>query len=258
MTTTAGDGLENGPLPLSPLRRVRARRVLRALSAAIAHEVSQPLTGMLANAGAGLRWLDRDAPDIAEARAALERIVADGLRAGEILDSLRGMFAPETRERAAVDVNAVLRQVLAEAEAALHGGRIAVRPSFDDAIPEIVGDPVLLRQAAANLVGNAIEAMAAVDDRPRVLRVETDRLDATTVLVTVADSGPGVAADRRDWVFEPFHSTKPRGMGFGLTFCRAIVEAHGGRLWIADNPPRGATFRFTLPRDGGAWTETAG
>jgi signal transduction histidine kinase len=235
-------------------RRVREAQLLsmQALSASIAHEVNQPLASMVTNANAGLRWLVRERPDLTETRAALERIGRDGLRAGRIIEGIRAIFRKGVQDRVTLDLNRLLQAVLArcEDEARQHGATIRLR--LDDRLPAVSACTVQLEQVVSNLATNAFEAMAGAQGQPRVLRVTTAPGEGGGVRVSFADAGSGVAEDQRHHIFEPFFTTKPEGTGMGLMYCRSILEAHGGRLWMEDNEPRGAIFHFTLPAAPGA------
>jgi signal transduction histidine kinase len=233
-------------------RRAREARLatMEALSASIAHEVSQPLGTLMTNAAAASRWLDRATPDLAQARAALERIVTDGDRASSVVQSIRTMFRSGTKERSALDLNELIREVLGHTRAETQLGRVAVRTELDPALPPVTGNRVQLQQVVLNLVMNAVDAMSTVVDRPRTLRISSVRQEPGGVLVSVADAGSGVDPSHQGRIFEPFFTTKGHGMGMGLMLCRSTVEAHGGRLWMTPNEPHGTIFQFTLPASG--------
>ncbi|KAA0679275.1 MASE4 domain-containing protein [Roseomonas genomospecies 6] len=232
-------------------RRVRDARLasLEALSASIAHEVNQPLASMVTNAGAGLRWLDRPSPDLVEARAALRRISDDGHRAARVIACIRATFRKAPPERRRLDVNGVIQSALDRTEGERRLNRIALRTDLQQRLPPVNGSPVQLEQVLLNLIANADDAMSTVTDRPRVLSIRSRRHGAADILVSVEDTGTGLQADHGERLFEPFFTTKEHGIGMGLTICRSIVEAHGGRLWGDANHPQGAAFRFTLPAD---------
>jgi signal transduction histidine kinase len=233
-------------------RRAREARLatMEALSASIAHEVSQPLGTLVTNAAAASRWLDRATPDLAQARAALERIVADGDRASSVVESIRTMFRTGSMERAPLNLNELIREVLGHTRAETQLGRVAVRTELDPALPPVTGNRVQLHQVVLNLVINAVDAMGTVVDRPRTLCVSSASPEPGSVLVSVADAGSGLDPAHQDRIFEPFFTTKGHGMGMGLLFCRSIGEAHGGRLWMTPNVPHGTIFQFTLPASG--------
>ena len=217
------------------------------LTASIAHEVNQPIAGTVANAQAGLRWLGAKPPNLDEARQAFARIVRDSSRAGAVVSRIRNLIkkAPPGDER--VDINAAIREVieLTRSEAMRHG--VSVQPSLVEGLPRTQGDRVELQQVILNLILNAVEAMSEMSEGPRELLITTGKAESCEVLVAVRDSGPGLAPAALEHLFEAFHTTKPNGLGLGLSICRSIIEAHGGRLWASANAPRGAVFQFTLP-----------
>lgn len=233
-------------------RRARQNRLTatEALSASIAHEVNQPLASMVTNASAGLRWLDREQPQIDEIRAALERIVADGHRANRIVAGIRAMFVKPTQERAPLDLNRMIAATLRQLAGDVRLARVEVRTAFDDDLPPVIGNALQLEQVLCNLIDNAVDAMCATPGQ-RLLLLSSRRQPHGEILVAIADNGSGLAEAGRDRIFEPFFTTKPNGMGMGLMFCRTVIEAHGGRLWASDNEPRGAVFQFTLPATAG-------
>jgi signal transduction histidine kinase len=245
---------------VSAERRAREARLttMEVLSASIAHEINQPLASMVTNADAGLRWLDRKDPDLDEARAALKRIVRDGHRAGKVIDSIRMMFKKGGPERIPLNMNDIIQEVLRHIQIEVQLGRVSVQTEFSGQLPFVTGNPVQLQQVMLNLVTNAVDAMSSTVDRARVLRIKSDLHESGNVLVSVEDSGTGLAPEYRDRIFEPFFTTKSHGMGMGLMICRSIIEAHGGRLWIMDNGPQGAIFQFTLPADEENDSPTAG
>jgi len=228
-------------------RRARQNRLtaIEALSASIAHEVNQPLASMVTNASAGLRWLDRQQPQIEEAKAALERIVADGHRANRIVGGIRAMFVKPTQERVPLDINQIAIATLKQLAGDVRLARVQVLTELEDDLP-VIGNAVQLQQVLCNLIDNAVDAMCATTGQ-RLLLLSSRRQPHGDVLVAVADNGSGLAEVDRDRIFEPFFTTKPNGMGMGLMFCRTVIEAHGGRLWASDNSPRGTVFSFTLP-----------
>jgi signal transduction histidine kinase len=217
------------------------------LSASIAHEVKQPLTAMVAQSSAALRWLSQNTPNLSEARVALEKISVAGSRAAQIVDNLRSMFRKETDERRSLNVNNLIGNVLALTIHELQKNDISVQTAFaDGAEPKTLGNQAQLEQVFLNLLVNAIEAMSASDSGPRILQVKTSVSEADGVLITVADSGPGIDGKNIDRIFNAFYTTKPAGMGMGLSICRSIVESHGGRLW-ASRSDRGLIFHVSLP-----------
>src|SRR5271166_2123847 len=217
------------------------------LTASIAHEVNQPVAATVANAQAGLRWLGAEPPNLDEARQAFGRIVRDGDRAGAVVGRIRSLIkkAPPIDER--VDINAAIREVieLTRSEAIKNG--VSVQAELGEGLPPVQGDRVELQQVTLNLVLNATEAMSGISERARELVITTGKSESCDVLVAVRDSGPGLAPAALEHLLEAFHTTKPNGLGLGLSICRSIIEAHGGRLWASDNAPHGAVFQFTLP-----------
>ena len=228
------------------LARVSRLTTLGELTAAIGHEVSQPVGAMIASAGACSRWLAATPPDIAEARATLEHIVADGSRARDIITRIRALTKRQLPRKELLDVNRKILDVLQLADHELHSHGVVLRTDLDATLPRVTGDRVQLQQVVLNMVVNAIEAMRGVHDRPRELTVVSGRLP-NAVSVEVRDSGIGFGANGAERVFEAFYTTKAEGVGIGLSISRSIVEAHGGQLWARANEPHGAVFAFSLP-----------
>jgi len=218
---------------------------LGELAASIAHEVNQPLSGIVSNGSACLRFLDRDTPDVGEAREAARDIVRDGKRAGEIIDRLRALYKKTPPQRHRVDINEIIGEMvlLLRGEGTRHG--ISIRTDLAGELPRITADRVQLQQVLMNLMLNAIEAMKETGG---VLTVKSQRDENGRVLVSVSDTGVGLPPDKADQIFNAFFTTKPQGSGMGLAISRSIVESHGGRLWATPNDGRGAIFHFTLPK----------
>jgi PAS domain S-box-containing protein len=241
-----------GERTLEELRRELAHlmrvSVLGELSGAMAHEISQPLAAILANAQAAQSYLSRGPSGTNEVAAILEDIVADDLRAGEVIRSLRKMLRKGETELETVDINEVTREVLDLAQGDMITKNVSVFLRFAPDLPPVRADRVQLQQVLLNLIVNACEAMAAGTSPGRRLRIMTDLGKEETVHITIQDSGPGVPPEMRDRVFEPFLTTKSGGLGLGLTICRSIVMAHGGRLWHTGNETGGASFHLALPR----------
>src|SRR5216684_4278221 len=214
------------------------------LTASLTHEVNQPIAAAVTNANTCLRWLTRDHPDVEEARAAAMRIVKDGMRAADIIKRIRLLFKKGTPERELVDVNEVIREmiVLLRSEATRY--KILVRTELAD-LPQVMGDRLQLQQVLMNLMINGIDAMKDVEGT-RELAIKSQRAENEHVLVSVSDTGVGLPVQQADQIFEAFFTTKVQGTGMGLSISRSIVESHGGRLWAAENSPRGASFYFTL------------
>jgi PAS domain S-box-containing protein len=232
------------------LTRVNRIMLVGEMTSSIAHEISQPLTGVVSNAGTALRWLAAKPPEIEEARHYLELIIKDGNRASEVIKRIRGLVRKESQRADDVDINEAVREVVALANTELDKNRIAVAIELASDVPVVKADRVQLQQVVLNLVANAVEAMCAVSDQPRELVLVTGMNDANEVFVEVRDSGPGLDPTNVDALFRSFYSTKPDGTGMGLSISRSIVEAHGGDLSAEPNHPHGAVFRFTVPTDG--------
>ncbi len=234
-------------LAQADLARVTRVTTLGELTASIAHEVNQPLAAVVANAEACLRWLDRGTPDLDEARRSVERIVKDAKRAAEVIRRVRALLNKADTQKAPLNVNDVVKEVIALVQRELLSHRVSPRMELAPALPLVLADRVQLQQVIINLVMNGIEAMQPVTDRPRELVIRSHQDEAHQVLVTVKDCGVGISAENADRLFNAFFTTKSSGMGMGLSICRSIIEAHGGRVWAAPNLPRGTTFHFTLP-----------
>ena len=222
------------------------------LSASIAHEVSQPLAAALTNTQTALRWLGRDPPDLAKVQQALERIVSNGKRAGDVIDGLRALIKKAPPALESLDINEVLDEIILLTRVEAVKNRVSVRKQFAEDLPRVQGARVQLQQVILNLMVNAIEAMSEDNDGVRDLQIGTGRDASEGVLVTVRDSGPGLTPAMLERVFEAFYTTKPTGLGIGLSICRSIIEAHGGKLWARAAEDRGAVFQFTLPSTGSA------
>jgi signal transduction histidine kinase len=240
-------------------RREREVRLMTggAVAATIAHEVAQPLSGMINSANAGLRWLDRPAPDLDETRAALKQVVAAGHRAGEVIHSVRAIFKKDAPKYSSIDVNELIGDVLALVRADLQRHRVSVESTPKERLPRISGDRVQLQQVLVNLIINAIDSMAGRDG-PSILRLRSESPDGASVLVSVEDTGMGIASPDVDRIFNPLFTTKSDGMGMGLSICRSIIEAHDGQLRIASSSPNGTVFQFVLRADGRDRPESRG
>jgi len=217
------------------------------LTASIAHEVRQPVGATVTNAQAALRWLGAQPPNLQEVRQALTRIVKDGDRASEVVGRIHGFIKKTPSRKEAFEINASILEVIAltGGEAVKHG--ISVRTQLAEGLPVIQGDRIQLQQVILNLMMNAVEAMSGVPEGPRELLISTDKAESDGVFVAVRDSGPGLSPASLERAFEAFYTTKSGGLGMGLSICRSIIEAHGGRLWSMANEPRGAVFQFTVP-----------
>jgi C4-dicarboxylate-specific signal transduction histidine kinase len=229
---------------LTHMNRVATAGVL---SASIAHEINQPIGATVVNAQAALRFLARKPVDLEEIRQIFEEIVKDGIRASEVFDRIRNLTrkAPARRDR--FDINSAIREVIELTGGEAAKNCVAVHTLLADELPLVDGDRVQLQQVVLNLIVNAIQAMGGVAQNTRALRIRSENTDLERVRVAVEDSGPGLPQETLERLFEPFYTTKPDGMGLGLSICRSIVEAHGGQLSARRRVPHGATFEFVLP-----------
>jgi C4-dicarboxylate-specific signal transduction histidine kinase len=225
--------------------------LLGELSGAVAHELNQPLTAILSNAQAAQRFLAQAPPDMAEVGDILADIVAEDKRAGEVIRRLRALYRKGEAQLQPVDLNEVAREVLQLTQGDLIAREVSVTTRLAAILPTVRGDRVQLQQVLLNLIVNACDAMSAIAADERALTIATARDGADAVQVSIADRGPGIAVDMLDRLFQPFVTTKPQGLGLGLSICRSIVMAHGGRLWADNNPERGATFSVALPAEAG-------
>jgi PAS domain S-box-containing protein len=227
------------------LAHVNRVTTMGEMTASMAHEVNQPIAAAVTDANTCLRWLTRDQPDLEEARQAASRIVKDVTRAGEIISRIRLIFKRGTPQRALIDVNEVIQDMIALLHSEAARSSISVRTELTD-LPQVMGDRVQLQQVLMNLMTNGIDAMRDVDGK-RELIICSHRVEDEQLRVSVSDTGVGLPPQRADQIFNAFFTTKPHGTGMGLRISRSIVESHGGRLWAADNSPRGASFHLTLP-----------
>jgi signal transduction histidine kinase len=232
----------------SELARVARVSSLGALTASIAHEVNQPLAGIITNASTCLRMLAADPPNVDGARETARRTIRDGNRASDVITRLRALFAKRDATTESVDLNEAAREVIAMSLGEFQRSRAILRQEFADDLPPVTGDRVQLQQVILNLLLNAEDAMSGVDDRPRQLVIRTERDDNDRVRLTVQDAGVGFDPQSADRLFEAFYTTKSGGMGIGLSVSRSIIESHHGRLWAEPNDGPGATFAFSIPR----------
>ncbi len=243
-TRLAQEQLQKAQADLAQVARVTT---LGQLTASIGHEVNQPLAAIVTNGEAALRFLRRDPPELDEVRAALTGMIAEGRRASEIVKRIRSMVQKTVPVAVPVDLNDLLSDCAALVQREVSANRVVLQLEFTPGLPKALGDAVQLQQVVINLMINAVQAMGDVEDRMRKLIVRSSPGEAGTVTVVVADTGPGFAADTAAHLFDAFYSTKPDGMGMGLSICRTIIEAHSGRIAAAGTPGQGAAFTFTLP-----------
>jgi signal transduction histidine kinase len=216
------------------------------LVASLSHEVKQPIATARNNARAALNFLDKQPPDLSEVREALGCIVGDADRAGDIIDRIRDQIRKAPPRNEQFDLNAAIDEVIVMGRSAIIKNRVRVQTRLSEGLFPVYGDRVQLQQVLLNLLLNALEAMGSVEAAPRELLISTKQ-DRTGVLVAVHDSGPGIHPEHFERVFNSFYTTKPSGTGMGLSICRSIIDAHGGRLWAEANEPRGTIFQFTVP-----------
>jgi signal transduction histidine kinase len=215
------------------------------LTTTIAHEINQPLGAIVANGSAFLRWLDANPPNLNEAREAMVRTIDQALRAGEVITQIRSLLRKSAPQMQTLDANHVIREVLTLTKSELLKGAVRVQLDLEDDLHAVLGDRVQLEQVMLNLILNSIDAMNKIADRPRNLVIRSQK-DGDGVIVQVEDTGHGFKPEETNLIFEPFFTTRAEGIGMGLSISRAIVEAHGGRLWSGASP-HGAIFQFVLP-----------
>jgi len=220
------------------------------LTASIAHEVNQPIAAVVTNAHAALRWLNMQPSDPEEVRQALDRIVKAGRRAGDVISRMRALVRKAPPRNDPLDINEVIREVIALTRSELDRTGTELQTRLADGLPLVPGDRIQLQQVMVNLILNAVEAMSGSDEGSRELLISTEEDGANGVRIAVRDWGPGLKPESLDRLFDAFYTTKPDGMGMGLSICRSIIEAHGGRVWATANVPQGAVFQFTLPQQG--------
>ena len=217
------------------------------LAASIAHEVNQPIAALLTNAETAARWLARQPPNLEKAKPLIDRIISDGKRTADIVSRIRDFSKNAPARKEDLEINETILEIMVLTRAAMSEHRVLVKTELSEGLPHILGDRVQLQQVILNLIMNAIEAMSEVGEGSRELVISTSEAEPGGVLVAVSDSGPGLPPASLARIFEPFYTTKASGLGMGLSICRSIVEAHGGRLWATANVPRGAVFCMMLP-----------
>jgi C4-dicarboxylate-specific signal transduction histidine kinase len=229
------------------LVRIARLTTIGELVGSIAHEVNQPLMAVVTNADTCLRWLENDPANLAEARQAAERTVSAGHRAGDIIRTIRAVARKSAPEMTRFDTNAAITDVLALVRSELRRHNVSLETELSADLEPILGDRSQIQQVLLNLIVNGIEAMTSGVHDLRTLRLSSRMAGPGNVLIAVADTGTGLDPTKADHIFDAFFTTKPEGIGMGLSICRSIVEAHGGRLWASSNSPRGSTFQFTMP-----------
>jgi signal transduction histidine kinase len=232
----------------SELTHMNRMATASELSAAIAHEIRQPITGMVTLANAALRWLSRENPDIGRAQAAMNKVVAAGHQASDVITNVRGLFGKDAQEKTPTDLNTLIQSVLELVSSDLRKHNIESQLTLREQLPPVVGNEVQLQQVILNLVMNAIESMDSAE--PRVLSIKSETTRHNGVRVSIADTGSGIDLANLNRLFEPMFTTKARGMGMGLSICKSIIESHQGRIWVTAGASRGSIFQFELPTGG--------
>jgi PAS domain S-box-containing protein len=240
----AEEALRKAQAELAHVTRVT---MLGELTASIAHEVNQPLAAVVANAEASLRWLNRETPDLAAARRSVEWVISDGCRASDVIRRVRALAKKSDMETVRLDLNQIVNEAITLVERELARHDVLLQTELTPGLPEILGDRVQLQQVIINLLMNGIEAMESIADRPRELLIRSGRDDTGKLILSITDSGIGISAESANRLFNAFFTTKSSGLGMGLSICRSIVEAHGGRMSASSNDGPGATFQFALP-----------
>ena len=242
--TRAEEALRQAQAELAHVNRVTT---MGQLAASIAHEINQPITAAVTNANAGLLWLAAQPPDLNEVRDAFDRVIKASNQAAEVIGRIRVLIKRAPPRKDDLEINEAILEVIAVSHGELVKNGVSLQTKLAPDLPLVQGDRVQLQQVILNLIINAVEAMSGVSEGPRELLIGTGKDASRGVLVTVQDSGPGLSPESFNRLFGPFYTTKAAGMGMGLSICRSIVEAHGGRLWVTANSPQGAIFHFTVP-----------
>jgi signal transduction histidine kinase len=233
---------------MEELTQMNRRATAGELSAAIAHEIKQPLTGMVTMANAALRWLSNENPNLDRAREAMNKVVAAGHHASDVITNVRGLFGKDKQEKTLTDLNELVRSVLALVYIDLRKRSIEAQVGLSEQLPPVIGNAIQLQQVILNLVMNAIESMDAV--QTRVLSINTETPENGAVHVSISDTGSGIDIANLKRIFQPMFTTKARGMGMGLSICKSIIDNHSGRIWVSAGVPRGSIFHFELPSAG--------
>jgi C4-dicarboxylate-specific signal transduction histidine kinase len=231
----------------SDLAHMNRLSIMGELAASLAHEIKQPIAAARNNACAAINFLDKQPPDLGEVREALDCVVGDADRAGNIIGRVRDQVKKARPREERFDLNEAIKEVIILARGAITKNAVSDQIRLTEGALFVAGDRVQLQQVLLNLILNAVEAMGSVQKGPRELSISTEQTDENGVLVAVRDSGPGIDTKHLERVFEAFYTTKSSGLGMGLPICRSIIHAHGGRLWVEANEPRGVVFQFTLP-----------
>jgi PAS domain S-box-containing protein len=231
----------------SELAQVARLTTMGEFAASIAHEINQPLAAIVAQGQAARRWLNRDVPNLTEAQQAISSAVSAADRASEVLTRIRALLRKDKPEYFAIDINSVIQDVLALTNSTLQARNVLVRTRLPADLPQVLGDRIGLQQVIMNLITNGTDAMSSITDRSRILHIESQVESSDSILVAVEDVGTGFDPGIAERIFDRLFTTKPNGMGLGLSICRSIIEAHGGRLWASPGSPHGAVFQFTMP-----------
>jgi PAS domain S-box-containing protein len=239
------------------LAHVNRVTTMGQLAASIAHEIKQPITAVVTNASAGLLWLDAQPPELGEVRDAFDRVINAGNRAGQVIGQIRALIKNDPPRKDDLDLNEAILEVIALTRGEMVKKGVSLRTQFASGLPHVQGDRVQLQQVILNLIINAVEAMSDVTERPRELLISSRKDASSRVIVAVQDSGPGLTHEGFDRLFNPFYTTKPDGMGMGLSICRSIVEAHGGRVWASRADASGISIQFSLPVGGESQNEAS-
>ena len=242
--TLASDASREAKVDLAQIDRIM---MMGRLAASVAHEVTESMAAVVANAQAARRFLDHRPPNPDEIRQALDCIVGDAYRSSAVVERIQNLFKETPSKKQRVEINGAIRDALELTHGEVAKSRVSVLTQFAEPSPTVQADRVLLKQVILNLIINAIEAMSSMPEGSRELLICTEKAESNSALVAVRDSGPGLAPKSINHLFEAFYTTKLHGMGIGLSVCRYIVEAHGGQIWAGANEPRGAIFQFTLP-----------
>lgn len=248
--TTAKNAEEALHRSQSDLAHITRVTTLGELAASIAHEVNQPLAAVITNCEAGLRWLNREVPDTAEVRAAIERAMSQAHRASEVIRRIRALSRKTDPLNVSLDLPEVFEESITLVQREIQRQRVHLIVDMDDPVPTVRGDRIQLQQVIINLIMNAVQAMSASKDGRRDLRVRLRYSEEEGVVLHIHDSGPGIAEQNMASLFDPFFTTKPNGMGMGLSICRSIIESHGGRIWATSEAGQGAVLSFALPKEG--------